>query len=50
MSAQDNSLETLSQSEVESQDTQGAAQPEPLLGDWPQEAAASEARKRADCA
>lgn len=38
MSAQDNSLETLSQSEVESQDTQGAAQPEPLLGDWHQEA------------
>ncbi|MBN0172547.1 hypothetical protein JTL52_17915 [Pseudomonas aeruginosa] len=38
MSAQDNALETLSQSEVESQDTQGAAQPEPLLGDWPQEA------------
>lgn len=38
MSAQDNALETLSQSEVESRDTQGAAQPEPLLGDWPQEA------------
>ncbi|WP_139274868.1 hypothetical protein [Pseudomonas aeruginosa] len=38
MSAQDNALETLSQSEVENQDTQGAAQPEPLLGYWPQEA------------